>query len=123
MALRNHMITKPNEIGGISASPEIRRLLAERSQTWSCPICGVNHSFLKTGLGAQSNEVIGEKQKSLRMKDLKRGGVKRSRGKKEGLVFSLLSRSSQQIMQLFVPLLVILFLQFLKTSNILSTRM
>lgn len=49
MALRNHMISQPNEIGGILTTADVQRHLARMSQAWHCPLCGAHHSFLCTG--------------------------------------------------------------------------
>jgi hypothetical protein len=46
MALRNHMITQPNEIGSILTTAETQRVLAKTSTFWICPICGAQHGFL-----------------------------------------------------------------------------
>jgi len=46
MALRNHMLTQPLEIGGISTSVERRSSLAAASRDYQCPRCGVSHRDL-----------------------------------------------------------------------------
>ena len=50
IALRGHMISQPNEIGGILTSSETQKAFARSSKQWSCPICGASHSFLETGV-------------------------------------------------------------------------
>ena len=50
IALRGHMISQPNEIGGILTSSEAQKTFARSSKQWRCPTCGASHPFLDTGI-------------------------------------------------------------------------
>ena len=46
MALRNHIITQPREIGSIVTTAERQLDLAILSQKFRCPLCGIQHEHL-----------------------------------------------------------------------------
>ena len=108
IALRGHMITQPNEIGGILTSSETQKAFARSSKQWSCPICGASHSFLETGVKNSYDSTFPTKSKSLTSK---RGAKLYKTKRKQNRRMLSKEFVGLRIVKVLLPLLLMFILQ------------